>query len=180
MHMLGVFLLSGASQGDPFLWAGQSQVLLQLASNGTNESLTADSTFETSSLSWANWQIQLLMLAIMMLFFAACAAAWWFSFQHPDTFVLSLKDTMTYNALGLLSWIALANASRSVWGNKTLWIMACRFLAVVLAIAVLEMSLFPDPGSMDPLAFAEITEVLTVFVSLLLLVGILAGVSVKE
>ena len=152
------------------------KVLLQVAQNSsagnssTNKSLkTDDATFETSTLSWSNFQVRLLMLGVMALFFAACAAAWWFSFQHPDAFRLSLQDTMTYNALGLLSWIALVNAARTVWGNYTLWIMACRFLAVVLAIAVLEISLFSDPGSMNPLAFSEITNVLTVFVSLLLL-----------
>lgn len=122
-----------------------------------------------SHVGWADWQIRLAMLLVMGLFFAACAAAWWASFQRPAGFFLSVKDTMTYNSLGLLSWMALADATRTVWSNYTLWIMACRFSSVVLAIAVLEMSMFADPGSMDPLAFSEITSVLTVFVSLLLL-----------
>ena len=71
------------------------KVLLQVAQNSsagnssTNKSLkTDDATFETSTLSWSNFQVRLLMLGVMALFFAACAAAWWFSFQHPDAFRL--------------------------------------------------------------------------------------------
>lgn len=183
--LLWIFGVHGEGPGDACFAPASTKVLLQVAQNSsagnssTNESLkTDDATFETSSLSWSNFQVRLLMLAVMTLFFAACAAAWWFSFQHPDAFRLSLKDTMTYNALGLLSWIALVNAARTVWGNYTLWIMACRFLAVVLAIAVLEISLFSDPGSMNPLAFSEITNVLTVFVSLLL--GFYLSSSIKR
>ena len=157
---------------------GCFQVLLQVAQNSSAGNLSevktgAAVTFETSSLSWSDWHIRLLMLAVMALFFAACGAAWWGSFQYSDAFQLSVKDTMTYNALGLLSWLALINAARTVWGNYTLWVMAGRFLAVVLFIAVLEISLFSDPGSMNPLAFSEITNVLTVFVSLLRLDRIL-------
>jgi len=155
--------------------ASNTKVLIQMAQNSSvgyltnNHSSPADADESgVSHVGWADWQIRLAMLLVMGLFFAACAAAWWASFQRPAGFFLSVKDTMTYNSLGLLSWMALADATRTVWSNYTLWIMACRFSSVVLAIAVLEMSMFADPGSMDPLAFSEITSVLTVFVSLLL------------
>ncbi|CAK9082437.1 unnamed protein product [Durusdinium trenchii] len=134
--------------------------------NGTAEADQSDQT--AKELPWSSLQIWLVMKAVMLLLLLLCAVACLGSLRQPDIFNLRVKDTMTYNALGLLSWIALLSASRTVWINKTIWIMACRFCSVVLAVALLEISMFPDPGSMDPLAFSEITSVLTVFVSLLL------------
>ena len=130
-------------------------MLLQTAKSSTSH---VEATF-----SWS--EMRLLMLCSLLLLSVACVFAFYSS--RPKALELSIEDVMTYNALGLLSWLALLKASRTVWLNPTMWVMACRFLTLVLLVAILEISLFPDPGSMDPLAFTELTGVLTVFVSLL-------------
>lgn len=138
-------------------------MLLQSTTRSTSHSPQGDA----KGLGWSGREIHLAMLCSFLLLCVACGLAWWSSVQYHKFFELSIQDVMTYNALGLLSWLALLKASRTVWHNATMWVMACRFLTLVLFVAILEISLFPDPGSMDPLAFTEITGVLTVFVSLL-------------
>ncbi|CAE7557842.1 NSUN2 [Symbiodinium pilosum] len=122
---------------------------------------------------------RMLTWCTLLLLSTACIYAFRSSLL-PDHFFKDsfAKDAMRYGSVGLLTWMALADTARTVWKKKSLWIMVYRFTGVVLAVSLMEFIFLSDPGSINPLAFAQLTSFLTVFVSLLL--GFFLSTSIRR
>jgi len=89
-----------------------------------------------------------------------------------------VKDAMTYHTQSLTQWTSLSDLSHTVWGSKSLWVIAARLWLTSTLVAVILVVSVPDPTEMDVGKFTDITTFLRVFVSLLL--GFFMAASVKR
>jgi len=80
----------------------------------------------------------------------------------------NVVDALSYKPQGLLSWDVICRLAGTVWVNPSLWIISRRLLAISMVMALLFLVFDPDPSSIDPMRFAAIGAILTVFVGLLL------------
>ena len=161
----------------PWFWTGTQQATKSCSespAHGKSDTFFLHAKEEISNLRHetlprlSRASARMLTWCTLLLLSTACIYAFRSSLL-PDHFFKDsfAKDAMRYGSVGLLTWMALADTARTVWKKKSLWIMVYRFTGVVLAVSLMEFIFLSDPGSINPLAFAQLTSFLTVFVSLL-------------
>lgn len=142
--------------------------LEQVMEETSTSSGPADEESETFIRALDRRQVRLVMGCIFLGLVGSCAFFLYFVYGSEFFKDIDLTNQMSYRSQGLISWMSLLSLDATVWRSTALMTMVYRFLAWTLFVASLEFLLVSDPSSVDPLRFSEITTVMTVFVSLLL------------
>eukprot|EP00930_Biecheleria_cincta_P099574 TRINITY_DN9119_c0_g2_i1.p1 TRINITY_DN9119_c0_g2~~TRINITY_DN9119_c0_g2_i1.p1 ORF type:complete len:501 (+),score=69.62 TRINITY_DN9119_c0_g2_i1:99-1601(+) len=129
----------------------------------------ASDSLLTQKLGMTRGQAHAAMFLLTCLLAAGCATLAYMghslSYHFNDA---RPRDAVRYFPTGLVSWSALCDVNRTLWSQERLWAMACKLLALTLLVALAQLVWCVDPSAVDPLQYSEITNVLNVFVSLML------------
>lgn len=77
-------------------------------------------------------------------------------------------DTMTYNTHWLKGWSVFWHLKNSTWHNSSLWKMMGQLFILASLIAVTCYLVMDDTSKIDTMKFSEITDLLNIFVALML------------
>jgi len=88
-----------------------------------------------------------------------------FELEGEDVYVI---DTMTYHTRFLKTWYVFTILKHTIWTHKALWHMMGRLLILSIVVAALTYTFFPDAEHLDVSKFREITNLLNIFVGLML------------
>jgi len=88
-----------------------------------------------------------------------------FELEGEEVYVM---DTMTYHTRFLKTWYVFTILKHTIWTHSALWHMMRRLLILSIVVAALTYTFFPDAEHLDVSKFREITNLINIFVGLML------------
>jgi len=88
--------------------------------------------------------------------------------QTSDDWIASIDDPMTYTLSWLKGWQVFFILKKTVFDNPGLWWLLAKLMMLSAVVATATYNLMPDPQLLDASKFSAITQVLTLFVTLML------------